>query len=56
MNSKEQLEKLLKIKELKTDKIPKPISTFAINVKLPREKKVEIGERILKEKILKNLV
>ncbi len=52
MTKKEQLQKLLEIKKSKANTTPRPISMFSINSNMPHDRKVEIGRRVLKEKIL----
>ena len=47
-----QLKKLMEIKENKQDDKKRRLVHFSLDVKMPHERRVEIGERILKEKFL----
>jgi len=50
---RDQLKYLMKIKKEKECKYQRPVGQYSLETKMPHEKKIEIGELILKEKILK---
>lgn len=50
---REQLKTIIKNREEKINVQSRPLESYSVNTKMPHERRVEIGERIIKEKIMK---